>query len=89
MVMAVSSKISASLLEGIQFPPSPSTKRRIKENFNLGMDNWLNSDDDSDDFQPLKKYCKQNITNGAEETTVCTRFPEPTSKEELAKMQKE
>ena len=47
------SVVSHSLLESIKFPPSPLMKKRIKENFRLGMGEWTDSDD-SDDYQPLK-----------------------------------
>ena len=76
--------ISPSLLENIKFPPSASTKRRIKENFQLGMGEWTDSDDDSEDFRPLKRKPKAV----QRESSTGTRFPEPTSEEELAKKSK-
>ena len=39
-----------SLLEKVKFPPSPLTKKRIKESFDLGMNDWNDSDDD---LEPL------------------------------------
>ena len=37
--------VAPGLLEKIQFPPSPKTKKRIKERFDLGMNEWNDSDD--------------------------------------------
>ena len=76
--------ISPSLLENIKLPSSPSTKRRIKENFRLGMGEWTDSDD-SEDFQPLKKKAKRHAKG---EGSTGVRFGELTSKEELAKKSK-
>ena len=57
--------VSASLLKNLKYPPSPATKRRIKEDFSLGMGEWeeWSSADEGDDFQlqPLarkkRSYC--------------------------------
>jgi len=48
--------VAPGLLEKIQFPPSSKTKKRIKERFDLGMNEWNDSDDSNDDFLPLKIY---------------------------------
>ena len=48
--------VSPGLFEKIQFPLSPKMKKRIKERFDLGMNEWNNSDDSNDDFLSLKKY---------------------------------
>ena len=63
--------VAPSLLEKLQYPPSPGTRKRIKEeNFSLGMENW---DSDDSDFQPLAK-CHGDSPK---------RFDEPTSAEAL------
>ena len=59
--MAVKRKeavVSPGLLENIQFPPSLKMKKRIKERFDFGMNEWNDSDDSNDDFLPLKKIPK-------------------------------
>ena len=56
--------VTPGLLEKIQFLPSPKTKKRIKERFDLGMNEWNDSDDINDDFLPLNKIPK----------SACTRF---------------
>ena len=71
------SVVSRSLLESIEFPPFPLTKKRIKENFWLGMGEWTNLGD-NDDCQPLKKWQK---TSTGESSSI---FPKPTTEEELA-----
>ena len=76
------SVVSRSLLESIKFPPSSLMKKWIKENFRLGMGEWTDSDD-SDDCQPLKKWPKTSIGESN------SRFPKPTTQEELALKLKE
>ena len=68
--------VAPGLLKKIQFPPPPKTKKRIKEKFDLGMNEWNNSDDD---FLPLKKVPK----------SACTRFAQLTAKKSWRKSQKE
>ena len=51
--------ITAGLLKKIKFPPSPKTKKRINERFDLGRNEWNNSDDSNNDFVPLKKMPKE------------------------------
>ena len=63
------SVVSRSLLESIKFPPSPLTKKRIKENFWLGMGEWK----DDGDCQPLKKWLKSSTGESS------LRFPKPTT----------
>ena len=70
--------VAPGLLKKIQFPPPPKTKKRIKERFDLGMNEWNNSDDSNDDFLPLKKIPKSG----------CTRFAQLTSEEELEEKSK-
>ena len=58
--------MSPSLLDSIKFPPSPRTRRRIKEHFSLGMEEfgypW--SDDDEDFAEhPRKKAAKETNTS--------------------------
>ena len=62
------------MLEKLQYPPSPGTRKRIKENFSLGMEDW---DSDDSDFQLLaraKRKCHGDSPK---------RFAEPTSAEAL------
>ena len=44
--------VAQSLLEKLQYPPSAGTRKRIKENFSLGMEDW---DSDDSDFEPLAR----------------------------------
>ena len=66
--------IAASLLEKLQYPSSPGTRKRIKENFSLGMED---RDSDDSDFQPIamaKRKCHGDSPK---------RFAELTSAEAL------
>ena len=79
--MAVKRKeavVSPGLLENIQFPPSLKMKKRIKERFDFGMNEWNDSDDSNDDFLPLKIIPK----------SACTCFAKLTSEEELEEKSK-
>ena len=54
-----------SLLDSMKFPPSYASRRRIKKDFSLGMeefgDPWSDvGESDSEDFQPTKKKTKIN-----------------------------
>ena len=72
--------LAPSLLEKLQYPPSPGTRKRIKENFSLGMKDW---DSDISDFQPLaraKRKCHGDSPK-------C--FAEPTSAEALESTSKD
>ena len=44
--------VAQSLLEKLQYPPSAGTRKRIMENFPLGMGDW---DSDDSDFEPLAR----------------------------------
>ena len=74
VVCCMADVVAPSLLEKLQYLPSPGTRKRIKENFSLGMEDW---DSDDSDFQPLaraKRKCHGDSPK---------RFAEPTSAEAL------
>ena len=66
--------VAPSLLEKLQYPPSPGTRKIIKENFSLGMEDW---DSDDSDFQPLARAKRKCHSDSPK------RFVEPTSAEAL------
>jgi len=73
--------VSATLLQILKYPPSPTTKmQRIKESFSLGMGEWeeWNTADEDDNFQlqPLGVSCEasmvlQPLGVSCEATMVC------------------
>jgi len=46
--------VSPSLLKKIKFPPSLKAKKRINKRFDLGINDW-NDSNSKDDFLPPKK----------------------------------
>ena len=71
--------VAKRLLEKLQYPPSAATRKRIKESFSLGMEDW---DSDDSDFEPLtrtKRKCDGESPK---------RFAEPTSSEVLERISK-
>ena len=38
--------VAKSLLEKLQYPPSAATRKRIKESFSLGMEDWDSDESD-------------------------------------------
>ena len=67
--------ISPSLLKSIKYPPSLATKKCIKENFSLGMEEWECSSDDDDFVLPPPTKRRGNCSNKGSSN----RFAEPTS----------
>ena len=65
--------VSLELLERVKIPVSPTARKRIKDNFSLGMGEWEEWSSSDDDFQQpvTKKKTK--------------RFAEPTTSEALSK----
>ena len=80
--------VSASLLKNLKYPPSPATKRRIKEDFNLGMGEWeeWSSADEGDDFQLQPLARKKRTAAKSSEPAKCKRFAEPATSAELEKL---
>ena len=62
--------VSPELLESVKIPVSPTARKRIKDNFSLGMGEWEEWSSSDDDFQ-------QPVTT--------KRFAEPTTSEALSK----
>ena len=46
-----------SLLEKFQYLPSAGTRKRIKENFSLGMEDWDSDDSDFEALARTKQKC--------------------------------
>jgi len=70
----VADVVGKSLLEKPKYPPSAATRKRIKESFSLGMEDW---DSDESDFEPLTRT-KQKCDGESPKW-----FAEPTSSEVL------
>jgi len=77
--VAMAEVVAKSLLEKLQYPPSAATRKRIKESFSLGMEDW---DSDDSDFEPLTR------TNRKCDGESPKRFVEPTSSEVLERTSK-
>ena len=71
--------IAQSLLEKLHYPPSAGTRKRIKEKFPLGMEDW---DSDDSDFEPLART-KRKCHGGSPK-----RFADPTISEALEETSK-
>ena len=71
--------VAQSLLEKLQYSPSAGTRKRIKENFSLGMEDW---DSDNSDFEPLART-KRKCNGGSPK-----RFADPTTSEALEETSK-
>ena len=71
--------VAQSLLEKLQYPPSAGTRKRIKEHFSLGMEDW---DSDDSDFEPLARTKRK--CNGESPK----RFADPTTSEALEETSK-
>ena len=67
------------MLEKLQYPPSAATRKRIKESFSLGLDDW---DSDDSDFEPLTRMKRKCDGESPK------RFAEPTSSEVLERTSK-
>lgn len=80
--------VSASLLKNLKYLQSPATKRRIKEDFSLGMGEWeeWSSADEGDDFQLQPLARKKRTAAKSSEPAKHKQFAEPATSAELEKL---